>query len=256
MGSLFCAERIQTGISYRQNTQYSQGTGKLCKYQAEPLQSLSPRWYTESIPNTPACPFFSMPWLQHLSQARLCYCSQWFFVNSVMMASSTEPAIAYSSFGPDYHLVKKKIIMPKSSDPTYMDFFGIEENRTLRMSILNDKEHQISTRKCENTGEELASHSDYFLNDNCGSSSHLDVLTSIFCYFTKLIFIMAQNKQTELSSVRLLWQGQWSKLNSPTIVKAENIQWREFGYCKFYDPFMYDGFTLETYDRTDLVISA
>ena len=66
-GSLFCAERIQTVISYRQNTQYSQGTGKLCKYRAEHLQSLSPRRHTESIPNTPACPFFSMPWLQHLS---------------------------------------------------------------------------------------------------------------------------------------------------------------------------------------------
>lgn len=51
----------------------------------------------------------------------------------MMMASSAEQAIAYSPFRPDYHLVNKQIIMPKSSDPTYVDFFGIEDNRTLRM---------------------------------------------------------------------------------------------------------------------------
>lgn len=66
-GSLFCAERIQIGISYIQNTQYSQDARKLCKYWAEHLQSLSPRWHTESTPNTPASLFFSMPWLQHPS---------------------------------------------------------------------------------------------------------------------------------------------------------------------------------------------
>lgn len=53
-----------------------------------------------------------------ISQARLCYCSQWLFVNSMMMASSAERTIAYSSFRPDCHLVNKQIIMPKSSDPT------------------------------------------------------------------------------------------------------------------------------------------
>lgn len=51
----------------------------------------------------------------------------------MMRASSAELAIASSSFRPDHHLVNQQIIMHKSSDPTYMNFFGIEENRTLRM---------------------------------------------------------------------------------------------------------------------------
>lgn len=107
----------------------------------------------------------------------------------------------------NYHLMIKNIIIARLSGSRYMCFLCIEKQKTQGV-IFNDREHPIPTRKRENARVEVASHSGDFLSDNPWQNwecrSHVKGLSGIFCYFTKLVFIMSQNKTSHGQSDCLL----------------------------------------------------